>query len=426
MGQVSGGPAVVVDPYSSGAFFAPAFRAAGIEPVALVSSPKPPDVYAGSYRPQDFGEIVTFTGDPGPAADRIRELGPRCILAGCESGVELTDLVAPLVNPSLANVPELSAARRHKGAMARAVEAAGLPTLRQICTADPGAVAAWIERDGLAGRDLVVKPPKSASTDSVVRVPAGEDWRQPFLAVLGATNRLGIVNDQVLVQEHAVGTELVVDTVSAGGRHSVTDICRYHKVDNGGHMAVYDSMEWMPYDRDRYGEVLDYAAGVLDAVGIRAGAGHIELMETPDGPRLIEVGARPHGGGHPRFCRVATGDSQVDRLVRWFAGDRDLPEGFTLHRHVCVVFFIARTGGIVRNAEVYERVRRLRTCYDAVIGVRTGDRVEATRDLFGTLDLGFAVLAGEDHGQVQADYEAVRAIEGELEIEPAEAPAGAR
>lgn len=42
-----------MDPYSSGALYAPAFREAGVPLVALVTAPKPPDVCAASYRPED-------------------------------------------------------------------------------------------------------------------------------------------------------------------------------------------------------------------------------------------------------------------------------------------------------------------------------------------------------------------------------------
>lgn len=410
--------AVIVDPYSSGAFYAPAFREAGIEPVAVLSGPGPLDVYASAYRPRDFGEIIRFEGDPAPIVARLRALDPVCILSGCESGVELTDLLAPQVDTELSNVPELAAARRHKGAMAQAAKAAGLATIRQICTDDPEEVAAWIESCDLAGHDLVVKPPKSASTDGVVRVVGGGDWQTPFTAALGATNRVGLINDEVIVQEYLCGTEFVVDTVSVGGRHSITDLCRYTKVDNGPHMAVYDRMEWLPYDEEVYGDLFTYAKAVLDAVGIRTGAAHIEIMLTDDGPRLIEVGARPHGGGQPLFCRVATGDSQVDRLVRYFAGQGAPEAAYTLQRHVMVVFLISRASGVVRNAEVYEQFSELASCEYVSVHVANGDRVAMTKDLFATLALGFVVLAHERADQVQADYERIRAIEETLVIEP--------
>lgn len=409
--------AVIVDPYSSGALLAPAFAEAGVRPVAVVSSPEPPEVYAASYRPGDFDLVIPGGDGTGDVVGRVAALDPICIVTGCESGVELTDALAPRVDPSLANVASLAAARRHKGAMARAVAAAGLPIIPQITTSDPEAVAAWIDAAGLSGRDLVLKPPKSASTDGVVRAPAGRGWREEFDRLLGATNRLGLRNDEVVVQEHLRGTEYVVDTVSWGGEHAVTDICRYRKVDNRTHMAVYDAMDWVAPDPVGHADMIAYATGCLDAVGLRTGPAHIELMMTDAGPYLIELGARAHGGGHPRYCRIATGDSQVDRFVRAATG-RGLTAGYELVTNVRVVFLIARATGVVQDASRYDEVRGLASCHEARVHVRDGDRVAATKDLFGTLELGFVVLAHDDARQIEADYAAIRRIESELTVEP--------
>ncbi len=402
------GPAVIVDPYSSGAIYAPAFREAGVPVVALVTAPTPPDVYAASYRPEDFREIIVASADQeggieraiGPAIDRLRALRPRCVLAGCESGVELADAVAPRVVPTVANPPETASARRHKGAMAEAVARAGLPIIEQLCTDDPGEVEAWIERTGLRGRDLVIKPPKSASTDGVIRVAGGAGWRDVFSARLGQPNRLGLINDRLVVQEYCEGTEYVVDTASYDGAHSVSDICRYHKIDNGGHMAVYESMAWMPPTIAVHDELVGYAHGVLDAVGLRFGAAHIEIMLTDRGPRLIEIGARPHGGGHPRFCRVATGDSQLDRMVRRFTSGEPLPPSYALRQHVLVQVLIARRAGRVQNAAALDGIEDLASHHFSKISLRDGVWLEPTKDLFGGLELGFVVLSHADLARV--------------------------
>ncbi|HEX6075020.1 MAG TPA: ATP-grasp domain-containing protein [Micromonosporaceae bacterium] len=412
------GPAVIIDPYSSGALYAPAFTASGVPVVAVLSAPEPPDVYASTYRPQDFAEVIVVTDDPAPAVARLRELRPRCVLPGCESGVELADAVAPLVVPELANVPELAAARRHKGEMAAAVRHAGIPVIPQLCTADPAEVERWILDSGLTGRDLVIKPPKSASTDGVTRIRGGDEWRTTFGGLLGTRNRLGILNDRVLVQEYVSGTEYVVDTFSHDGTHTVADVCRYRKVDNGGHMAVYESMDWLPPDAPEVDEVVGYARAVLDAVGMRFGAAHAEIMRTPEGCRLIEVAARPHGGGHPRFCRVATDDSQVDRAVRHLTGGT-VPTGYTLARHVRVVFLISRLTGIVTNAESLDSIHKVPSLLHASIGIRTGDRLSVTKDLFGSLELGFAVLAHEDPAVIEDDYRRIRRLESGLRVLPA-------
>jgi hypothetical protein len=414
----SAGPAVIVDPYSSGALYAPTFTAAGVPVVAVLSSPEPPDVYASTYQPQDFPEIIVVRDDPASAVARLRELRPRCVLPGTESGVELADAIAPLVVPGRANVPGLAAARRHKGEMAAAVRRAGVPVIPQICTAEPAEVEQWILASGLTGRDLVVKPPKSAGTDGVTLVRS-DGWRSAFTALLGTPNRLGILNDRVLVQEYVSGTEYVVDTFSHDGTHTVADVCRYRKVDTGGHMAVYESMDWLPPDAPEVAEVVAYARAVLDAVGMRFGAAHTEIMRTPGGCRLIEVAARPHGGGHPRFCRIATGDSQVDRAVRLLTGGT-VPTGYALARHVRVVFLISRRSGIVTNAQSLAGIHQLPSLVHASIGIRNGDRLSVTRDLFGSLELGFAVLAHEDPTVVESDYRRVRQLESELRVLAAE------
>lgn len=405
---------VVVDPYSSGNLLAPALRDAGLVPVAVTSTERPPAMWAGSYRPDDFHEIIAHTGGVAETAGRLRSYAPVCVVPGAECGVELADLLAAAVTPERANDPALTAARRHKGAMAAAVAAAGLPAVRQVCAADPAEVAAWAAREGLRGHDLVVKPATSAGTDGVTLVPAGEDWRPAFHRLLGARNKLGLVNDQVLVQEHLTGTEYVVDTCTFDGVHTVADICVYRKRRNAGHMAVYDYMEWLPHDTPGHAELTGFAARVLDAVGVRFGAAHIEIMRTARGPRLIEVNARIAGGGVPRFCREATGDSQVDRLARYCAGDRDIPPGFTLRRTVRGVLFIARSSGVLRNAEEYLRVRSLASHHASTINVRGGDRVEATHDLYSSHALGYVILAHDRPEQVRADYETVRRIEDAL------------
>ncbi|GAA3060113.1 hypothetical protein [Actinokineospora globicatena] len=406
-------PAVIVDPYTSGALFAPAFHEAGVPVVALLSSPEPPEVYAASFRPEDYAGVIVHSGD---TERRLRELDPVCVLPGCESGVELADVLTAAVFPDWANVPELTPARRHKGAMAEAVALAGLPIIPQVCTADPDEVTAWIEKYGLAGKDLVVKPPKSAGTDGVTKVPGGDGWREPFDAQLGRPNRLGLVNDELLVQQHAVGTEYVVDLFSHGGRHTVADVCRYGKVDNGRHMAVYESLEWLAPEDPVVPVLTDHARQVLDAVGLRYGTAHVELILTDHGPRLIEVGIRPHGGGHPRYCRVATGDSQVDRAVRHFTGQGEVPDGYQLRKHMRVVFLMSRTAGTVRGTDSLAVIPELAAHHESVISVRPGDRIAVTEDLFSTFDLGFVVLAHDDPEQVLADEAAVRKAEAGLEV----------
>ncbi|KAA2250938.1 ATP-grasp domain-containing protein [Solihabitans fulvus] len=412
---MSGRVVVIVEPYSSGAMLAPALRQDGLSPVAVTQAKLPP--YADTFRPADFDEHLWWDADADRVLARLRALEPVAVIAGAESGTRLGDLLAAELTPGLANTPDLSSARRNKGDMVAAVAAHSLATIGSLCTRDPAEVEPWLDLTGLRGRDLVVKPAESSSTDGVMFVPGGRDWRAAVDALLGAVNCYGQVNEDVIVQEYVTGTEYAVDTFSFEGRHTVNDIARYRKAHNGGHIAVYESMEFLPFDGPGHAELVEYVRRVLDAVGVRFGAAHTEVMLTDRGPLLIETAARLGGGGQPWTCQLATGDNAIDRLVRYLGGDRDIRADYPLEQSVLVAYFMARTSGRVGNLVALDAIRDLESFCHLQVNVRDGDHIAQTADLFDSQGFGTVVLGHEDPGQVRADYAELRRIEREVIIE---------
>jgi hypothetical protein len=413
--------AVVVDPFSSGSMIAPELVGKEISSVAVVSSPDLTKMFAGSYRPQDFQTIIHFDGDVLGLVKELERFQPEFIVPGGESGVELADQLSMRLNPHLANIPNLRTARRDKGAMGDALAGAGVPRARQICTNDSLELKDWLVREGLAEGDVMVKPPRSAGTDDVRRTTGLAATLEAFNALVGKVNRLGLRNEAALVQEYLRGVEYVVDTFSHNRRHTVTNVCRYTKVPVAGGTAAYVRMDFLPPIDAVVGPLVGYVFSVLDAVGIQHGPGHSEVMMTANGPRLIETAARMHGGGHPRYARRATGDSQLDRLVRFFAdgvGADSLPERYTLLNHTTVKFLAAPRGGIVRNANILSGVRSLPSYFDAQGLVQDGQTVSRSIDLFTIL--GFVVLSHPDPSQVERDYATVTELEKSLLIQEEE------
>ncbi|GAA1841496.1 ATP-grasp domain-containing protein [Actinomadura bangladeshensis] len=412
----------VVRPFSSSALLAPALREAGFSPVAVMDYDGPALApMQSAYDPSAYDAVINHHGDTEETIERLGALKPVAVFHGAEAALELAQRLTDALAPALSNDPALMDARRHKYAMHQAVAAAGLPVPRQICTADPAEVAAWIDREGLDGVDLVVKPPASAGTVGVSRAPAGQGWRELFDAMLGTHDKLGVLAEEVLVQEQLTGTEYAIDTISHQGRHSITDMIKYRRVPFGEGIAVYDSVEWLPYDRDAYGELIDYGLASLDAVGLRNWAAHTEIMMTPDGPRLLEVNARLSGAGNPAVTFIASGESQVTRTIDLVRGrGPDMPPGYTLRRNVMAVFLMSHSTGIVRNAEIYDQARALPSYHSPVHVVRTGDHVDASTDIFASMTMGYIILAHEDPEQIQADREAIRKIEKDLVVDTSE------
>ncbi|HZB47586.1 MAG TPA: ATP-grasp domain-containing protein [Mycobacteriales bacterium] len=408
-------PAIVVDPYSAAREYGPAFRARGVPTVAVLSTPAPLPAFAAAWHPEDFDRTVCFDGDLDRLAARLAAERPVCVVPGIESGVELAEALGERLRPGEGNTPGSTAARRDKWRMAQAVRAAGVPALRQVCTDDPAQVADWLAETGLAGARLVVKPPKSGGTEDVHVVAAGADWRPYFDRLLGAPNRFGARNAAVLVQEFAAGTEYVVDTYSVAGRLGIAQVCRYAKRACGDRLGIYQSTEVVPPDHPHVPVLADYVRRVADAVGLRNGCGHAEVMLTPDGPRLVEIAARLAGNPLPLTCRLATGDSQVDRTLRHRLDGTFTPD-YRLERHARIVCLSAARAGRLENAELLAAAAGLGTAQAVHLPHHTGEVVPATTDLFTSL--GWVVLADPDQTAVAADHDRLRELERQLVISP--------
>jgi len=403
--------AVIVDPVSTGQDYPDAFRAAGCSPIAVLSAAEP--FAAWTWHPERFDHVHVFGGDVEGLASELSAYEPRYVVAGAESGVELTDALVELVAPGSGNRCELGDARRDKAAMARALERAGVPHLCQMSTDDPAEIAAWLRRTGLDSAPIVLKPTRSGGGDKVHLVPAGADWRPAFHAILGAINVFDEVNGAVLVSEYATGTELLVDTYSVDGRHGLVDVCRYTKRQFDDRIGIYDCVEFLAPDDPDVLAVWPYTRQVLDAVGLRNGCGHAEVMLTPRGPRLIEIGSRPAGGGHQLITEIATGDNHIKRTVAHRERGEFTPS-YELVQYLRGVFIAAPRAGVWHNAEVLEGVEALSSYHAKHLPYGTGDHVPATRDMLTFL--GWVVLTSPDRDAVDADYREIKARERLLDI----------
>lgn len=409
--------AVVVDPLGTGQDYPLAFRDAGVATVAVLSAEKPIEPFRHSWHPEHYAHVHVFDGDVAGLADQLRGYRPRCVIAGAETGVELADALVERLLPGTGNAPVAAgqpSPRRDKWAMAQAVQRAGLPHLRQFCSADPGEIDDWLRRSGLDGSRLVVKPPRSGGTDNVHFVAEGEDWRPHFDAVYGRINTLELRNDAVMVGEFAEGTEYMIDSFSVDGRHGLVDVCRYVKSRRGDRLGIYDLVEFLAPDHPAVAQVWPYTQQVLDAVGLRNGCAHTEVVLTAGGPRFLEVGARPAGGGHQMITKLATGSNHILRTVDHVVRG-EFHETYQLVQHVCSVVINSPAAGVWANPELFAEVESLPTYWAKHFDGLDGSPVPRTVDF--VTHLGWVVLASPDPEAVAADYRLLKEREREIAIE---------
>jgi biotin carboxylase len=323
--------------------------------------------------------------------------------------VELTARLVENLMPEFGNAPGSAAAQRDKGDMARALDRRGVPGPKTISTADPVRVAQWILQNGFAGRPLIVKPARSAGTEDVHLVEPHGDWRQSFDKILGTVNGFGAVNDTVIVQEFLEGTEYIVDLYSVAGRHGLVDACVYTKHGRGSRIGIYDTADFLPPDDPVVAVLADYVRLAADAVGIRNGSTHAEVIMTPDGPRLVELAARYSGSCMMLSGLLATGDNQIERTVR-HALDGAFEPTYRMVRPVRTAWLCAERPGPVREMKVLAAIDALPTVHLMSIPPE-GKVVPMTNDV--TTALGWVVQGAPTWDAIEADYRRIRQLERE-------------
>lgn len=405
-------PVVIVDPLSSGIELAPAFKARGIPAIAVTFKPLARIGFGTKIQNSDFIQIIH---DQPNLEDILRNYNPLAIIPGTESAVPLAERLALILTPQFANDPKKSLNRLHKALMQKALEEASVPSLKTLNTSSENEVETWIKESDLVDTPLIIKPPISAGSDKVFHIPAKGDWKKAFNRVLTEPSQItGKLSQTVVVQEQAIGIEFAVGTVSANGKHHLAHLIKYNKTSSGDRLTVFDHVEFLPYSEEHYGELFDYAQKALDALGIRWGAAHTEIMLTEKGPRLIESGARMLGGPTIGFAREATGSSQADKLVEVYADGDVLLNKYVFKKSVVPVFLKSPAKGIISNIEALDEISQLPTLHKQFIWFKNGDSVPQTEDYLTSI--GIVALAGERES-ILADYKKIRFMESRLVID---------
>ena len=410
--------AVVVDAYSTGARLAPRFHAAGLDVVHVQSAAQPPDFYLRALKREDFVANVVHEDDVEATAEQVARFDPAFVVVGSEPGVLVSDALSERLGlPS--NGTALSAARRDKHLMAQALRRAGVRAIEELKTGDAEEAVAWAVRRG--DWPVVVKPVDSAGTDGVVLCATPDAVRAAFAEGIGRPNALHGANETLLVQELLRGTQLFTDSISWDGAHHVSECWRDNKRRIGS-AFVYDYEELLDPRGEQQDQVIPYVRSVLDALGVRYGPAHTEVMLTATGPVLVECGARMHGSVRDDVidrCTPSHVTVTVDAYLDPASVARRAETGYVLRAaSYCVMLISHQEGRIVAEAGMRE-VQELESFAGTISMAQPGDAIAPTVDLFSCP--GIIYLIHPDRAVLQRDYERIRELEqtvGMFALEP--------
>lgn len=399
----------LVDAYGTGGFLRDACLTLGADVVHVSSTAEP----LPALKPPDLSgyRALLVCADPVRTARELAELDAVAVIAGQEPGVPLADTLSEMLDLPT-NGSALSAARRDKYAMIEAVGKVGLRCAEQFKSDDVASVVAWARRQG--GRPVVVKPLAGSGSQGMAICADLAQVRRAATAILGTTTMYAQANTEVLVQSYLDGPEYVVDTVSCEGRTYVSAVWRDEKRRSGTH-NVHHLKVLMAPDDPVVAELTSYVGEVLDALGIRHGAAHAEVIRTADGPALVELGARMNGTMRPGFDDVCCGANQARVSALAYLRPRQFHARYadrTYQRHREALRYYGSTdldGTVARHDPVaLAEMRAVESVWEVVTKVDPGGRIRPTVDL-PTSPL-TVHMAHENGADLLRDYHRVREI----------------
>ncbi len=400
--------ACIVDGHSTGAELAGALKELDWFIVHVQARKEISPSYIKSFNPTLFDVLLHASNlTREDLVMTVQAYRPEFVIAGSEPGIELADLLSASLGLS-GNDPQTSAKRRNKYLMAQAISEQGLSCARQYLVSSEQELLDATTK--INSRAVVVKPVDAMGSEDVRICFEEHEALAAFRTIFGKKNVVGIVNDSVLVQEFIEGEQYVVNGVSIGGKHRITELWHEQRLNIRGVGNLYDYETMIPYEGSSQALIIEYTKKVLTALGIEEGASHTEIILTKEGPVLIECGARMQGGIISAPILEAIGDSHMTMTLKRYVDPLNFLENintrYVMTKTLRVVNLIMARAGVVKenNSNVL-----LVTLPSFCMIARTpdvGDYVKKTTDL--PTKVGHVYLMHDSMLQLDSDYKKIR------------------
>jgi len=405
------GPIVLVDAFSRGMLLCEeALKYSDC--IHVVTNKNMPDIFLRTIDNNKFSKIYYFD-ELGfdELISNLKRDSPSAIIAGSEFGVHLADsLSEELRLPS--NGKKLSIARRNKNEMANEIYRHGIPVPFKSCVSSESIALEWFKNN--SSNPVVVKPVDSAGSDNVFICNNEDDLVLAFNNVIGSVNLMLSSNSSVLLQEYLEGDEYVVNTVSCNGDHWITDIWLYTKKVVDGGRKIYDYQVLVDSKKQNIKPIINYVTSILDALNIKYGASHTELMLTSEGPKIIEIGARLSGDSHPFLLKKATENETVEMVLKSYLDKESLnliEKNYNKNGSLFIVDLLVLGDGVLNKEKIFTFFKTLVSFYDVRFRVDDRELLEKTIDLSSSP--GSVFLYGENERDLYNDYLLIREFEKE-------------
>jgi biotin carboxylase len=282
--------------------------------------------------------------------------------------------------------PKAAAILSNKAAMRAAFQARGVPNppfraARTLCKAET------------AGREIgmpaIVKPADGTGSAGVMQVDHIEDLPLAFTQAVKASS-----SKTALIERAMEGPEFWVDGFVRDGAFTVCGILGIERsvAPRCFPIGVFGPVS---FASEKEQELTQAATAALDAVGFTHGCAHVEMIDTREGPRIIELAGYPTAAYLPKdLIREAGGCDGTANALRLALGE--VPEVSAARACSAALYWIRAGSGVVTEVAGLDAVRALPGVQDVAMHVKPGDTVRHIMDCADRDRIGYVVATADN------------------------------
>lgn len=345
--------------------------------------------------------------------EMIKDLSPQVIVPGCDAGIlmsmRLSEDLGLKGNPLSAELQI-----RDKYFMQDKIGKAGLLSIPTKAVRSPDEAVAFFH--SLKGRRAVIKPTRGSATSGVRICGSEEEVRAACSEVADLIRHRNKTGEQLIIQQFVDGQEYAIDTISCEGRHVALYGWKYIKKIIPGYGPMYDQDIYFSPADEEYTQITEYIFRVLTVLGIKYGAVHSEVIDTADGPVLVEINARP-GGGAQRYSYQDMFMQEHETMVSLHSYLLSAEEFFDIYPERMRLTQYAATKEICIDHDIFVEKETIEeacgglSTFSYAISRGEGRKYPKTMDL--STCAASIYLTGDDEEQLKKDLEYISYLEKE-------------
>jgi biotin carboxylase len=215
---------------------------------------------------------------------------------------------------------------------------------------------------------FIVKPADSSGSRGIVLVDDLNNINEAFSYAKKHSK-----SGEILVEEYMVGPEVSVETLTIEGKTHVIAIT--DKLTTGApHFVEMGHSIPSQLPSRVQNEIEKIAIAAIEAIGIEVGPSHTEIIITPEGPKIVELGARLGGDNiTTHLVPFATGIDMVECTLRLALGeDVILPQK---QSKAAAIRYLKADEGILKSVNYPSTLKQKKGVKEIVLTKNLGDRI---------------------------------------------------